>query len=263
MLAVIAGEGALPSLVAQAQSERPLICGVQGFFAEGLEFDLIFRLETIGSLMRDLKTRGVREICLCGAIRRLRFNSGLTDHETRPLVPLIEQALAGGDDGALRILIQLLETQGFVVRAAQDLAPDLLVSQGILSSRQPDEAMCLDAARGFDVLRALAPLDLGQACVVGSGQVWGIETAGGTDHLIGSLPGRAKEANAVLIKGLKRGQDTRADMPTIGPETIASLAHAGLAGLVIQAGAVLVLRREKTIKAADDAGIVLWSRAID
>ena len=170
------------------------------------------------------------------------------------------QAMGAGDDGALRAVMKLLEDQGFVVRAAHEMASGLLAPDGVLTSAQPDDAMRADVVRADAVLDALSALDVGQGCVVGAGQVWGIEAIGGTDHLLTTLPANVRDANPVLVKRPKTGQDLRADMPTVGPGTIDALVRAGLRGLVVDAGAVIMLEREETLARAEAAGLVLWSR---
>ncbi len=144
--------------------------------------------------------------------------------------------------------------------AAHELAPEILAPEGRLSAAPVSDGMQADIARADAVLAALAPLDVGQGCVVGRGQVWGIETAGGTDHMLRSLPEAVRGVGAVLVKAPKRGQDLRADMPVVGPETVAAAVAAGLAGLVIEAGRVILMEPEETIRRADAAGFVLWSR---
>lgn len=263
MLALIAGRGGLPARIAQGVAEAPLVCALQGFEPEGLAPDLTFRLEQIGSLLVDLHERGVTDVCFCGGIERPPVDPTAIDAATLPLVPTLMAAIAAGDDGALRAVIGIFEDDDFVVRAAHELVPDLLVPEGVLSAAQPDAQMTSDMARGSEVLAVLAPLDVGQGCVVGAGQIWGIETSGGTDHMLRTLPEGAARARAVLVKGPKRGQDLRVDMPTIGPDTVQMLAEAGLAGLIVEAGRVILLEPEATVAAADAAGLVLWSRLPD
>jgi DUF1009 family protein len=65
----------------------------------------------------------------------------------------------------------------------------------------------------------------------------------------------------LLYKAPKPGQDMRADMPSIGPETIHRVATAGLGGIAWEAGRVIVLQREETVARAELAGLFLWSRA--
>ena len=61
----------------------------------------------------------------------------------------------------------------------------------------------------------------------------------------------------VLVKLVKPGQDRRADLPTIGPETVRAAAVAGLRGIAFAAGATLLAERATTIDAADRAGLFL------
>lgn len=263
MLALVAGRGGLPARVAAAQAQKPLVCVLDGFEPDGLATDIGFRLEHLGTLLRQLSDRGVSEVCFCGAIERPPVDPTALDAATLPLVPVMMKAMAAGDDGALRAVLQIFESHGFVVRAAHELVPDILVPEGVLSAAAPDEQMTADMTRGSEVLAALATLDVGQACVVGGGQVWGIETLGGTDHMLETLPAGAAKARAVLIKGPKQGQDRRVDLPTIGPGTITASATAGLAGVVVEAGGVILLEPEATLAAADAAGLVLWARTPD
>lgn len=263
MLALVSGRGKLPASVVASQQDKPLICVLEGFSPDGLEADITFRLEHLGTLIAEMKSRGVTDVCFCGAIERPQFDPARLDSATLPLVPLMMKAMGAGDDGALRAVMALFEDQGFTIRAAHELAPEILAPEGVLGTIEPEEAMKNDVARADAVLAALAPLDVGQGCVVGGGQVWGIETIGGTDHMLATLPSKVRKARAVLVKSPKAGQDDRADMPTVGPDTIAACAAAGLAGLVIEAGHVILLEPERTRAAADEAGLVLWSRTAD
>ncbi|MFD2739368.1 LpxI family protein [Sulfitobacter aestuarii] len=262
-LALIAGQGDLPAALAAAQAVPPLVCAYEGAAPEGLVPDLDFRLETLGSLLVELKARGVREVCLCGAISRPRLDPSRLDAATAPLVPLFQKALAAGDNGALLVIRQIFEEAGFILRGADTLLPDLLSLAGVLSKRQPDDQMRRDAVRGAAVLDGLAALDIGQCCVIGRAQVLGVETMGGTDHLLATLPAPARDSAAILCKGPKKGQIREIDLPTIGPGTIRAAHRAGLAGIVVAAGDVIILERDRCVALADEYGLVLWSRPGD
>ena len=259
-LALICGTGDLPRKVAEAQAEPPFICVLEGFAPEALEADVTFRLETLGSLLVRLGHEGVTEVCFCGAIERPSFDPTKLDEHTAPLVPIMAKALQAGDDGALRAVAGLFEETGFTVRAAHDLAPDLIAPAGVLSEAWPDAQMRRDAALGMNILAALAPYDVSQACVVGNGQLLGLETVTGTDVLLQSVPDVAARPAGILVKGPKIGQDDRLDKPTVGPETVAQVVKAGLRGIVVDAGDVILLERAAVVAACDTAGLVLWSR---
>jgi DUF1009 family protein len=50
-------------------------------------------------------------------------------------------------------------------------------------------------------------------------------------------------------------------MPTIGPETVRKAAEAGLAGIAVAAGRVLIAERAATIAAADAQNLFLVGQA--
>lgn len=259
-LALVAGRGRLPREVYDAQQVPPLVCGYEGMLPDFVTADLSFRLETLGTLLVDLGERGITQVCFCGAMARPVLDPSKLDAETMPLVPLFQKALAAGDNGALKILKEIFEQTGFAVVGADALLPDLVAPAGVLSEKWPDAQMRRDAARGEAVLAGMAPLDIGQACVIGGEQVLGVEAMGGTDHLLASLPAAVRDSNAILCKGPKDGQIREIDMPTIGPRTIEAAYQAGLAGVVVDAGDVIILEAERCAALADEYGLVLWSR---
>jgi DUF1009 family protein len=61
----------------------------------------------------------------------------------------------------------------------------------------------------------------------------------------------------VLVKTPKPGQERRVDLPTIVPETLRKAAEAGLAGVAVAAGRVLMTEPAATITAADQHGLFL------
>ncbi len=96
-------------------------------------------------------------------------------------------AMAQGDDGALREVIAILEEAGLAVRAAHEIAPELLPAPGVLTRARPTAAHLRDIARAEAAHAALAAADIGQACVVRDGQVVALEAAPGTDWMLASL----------------------------------------------------------------------------
>jgi DUF1009 family protein len=61
----------------------------------------------------------------------------------------------------------------------------------------------------------------------------------------------------VLVKSVKPGQDRRADLPTIGPDTISHAAAAGLRGVAYDATGTILAEREACIARADELGLFL------
>lgn len=267
MLALIAGSGLLPAALVAELDTPPLICALDGYAPKDVAVDLTFRIETLGSLLLQLRAKGVTGVCMAGAIDRPAIDPTKIDAATMPLVPVMQQALAAGDDGALRAVITIFEQAGFTVHAAHELAPDLLPDAGCATQAQPDKPGHQDAARGQQIVDAMAIADVGQCCAVAKGQALSIETVFGTDWMLQSLQQRPDGSNGtvggVFYKAPKTGQDRRTDLPTIGPDTVQRVADAHLDGLVVEAGGVMVLDLPQVIAECDRLDLFLWVRERD
>ncbi|MEO0381870.1 MAG: LpxI family protein, partial [Pseudomonadota bacterium] len=170
-LALIAGRGALPGAVAQAQARVPLIASLQGNAPDGLDIDLTFRIEKLGTFFGQLKAKEVREVCFCGAVTRPEIDPAEIDARTAPMIPTLAAAAAGGEDSALRAILALFEEVGFVVRAAHDLAPSLLPTRGMLTQTVPQSDLADQISLAETVKAEQGAQDLGQACVIRNGDV--------------------------------------------------------------------------------------------
>ncbi len=259
-LALLAGTGALPGEIAARRSDA-LICEMAGVpvAVPSEHARLGYRIETLGTLLTELQSRGVTEICLAGAMTRPEIDPGLIDAATAPLVPRLVAAMGQGDDRTLRAVMELLEEQGFTLRAAHVIAPDLLPEAGVLGQHPPSVAHDSDSLRAEAVHRAVSVADVGQACVVRGGLCIAVEALPGTDWMLDSLSG-GEAAGGLLFKAPKPGQDRRADLPVIGPDTVRRAAAAGLSAIVVEAQGVMLLGRAETIALADHHGIALWVR---
>ena len=261
MLALIAGSGQLPRHVSKAAAPA-VICELLQF-PSGLPGAEPIRIEHLGSVIADLKSRGITEVCLAGAIGRPPLDPSAIDAATMPLVPQMMMALRSGDDAALRAVLAFFEEAGLRIAGAHELAPDLLPKAGIPTAAQPRDRDRSDAARGAAIMAAMGAADVGQSCVIAGGQAIALEAAGGTDWMLASIAGDRRPEGAsggVLYKAPKPLQDRRVDLPVIGPETVAGVKAAGLSGVVIASGGVMVLDLEMTIAAADACGLFLWVR---
>jgi len=126
------------------------------------------------------------------------------------------------------------------------------------SARPPSDEEWRDIRRGFAVARLMAEASVGQTVVVRRGAVSAVEAIEGTTEAIRrgttlSGPG------AVVVKAVAPGHDFRFDTPAIGTETVEAAIAGGASALAIEAGRVLILDREATIRRADAAGLALVS----
>lgn len=299
-LALIAGQGGLPPQLVRvllARGEVPVVCEIEQFPSDvkGEVPRLGFRLETLGTFIATAKEIGVTRICMAGAMRRPPIDPSQIDAATMPLVPKVQAALStSGDDSTLRIFTEIFEEAGIEVIGAADIDPSLLPPEG-LTGTLPD-GVEQDTAVAEAALAELAAADAGQAVVVRGGKVIAREDARGTDAMLSDLcpetpdygvshdpfemmgdmldsvadwlSGPVAEARAaedtsdggLLYKAPKPGQELRVDMPLIGLGTVMRAAEAGLAGIVIEAGGVMLLDPEGVAEVLRAQGMFLWVR---
>jgi DUF1009 family protein len=266
-LGLIAGGGSLPVEIAEhcQRSGRPLfVIRLKGFAGAGLEpfAGAEVGLAELGKCFKALKRAGCEAVCLAGQVNRPDFSSLMPDLRGLAALPAAIAAAGKGDDALLRMLVGEFEKEGFAVEGAHEVMDDLGLGEGLLGHIAPGPDDAADIAKAMDVARAVGRLDAGQAAVVCRGLVLALEAAEGTDALltrVAELPealrGRPGAPAGVLAKAPKPAQETRVDLPTIGPATVHAAARAGLAGIVGEAGRLLVLDRDGVIALADELGV--------
>ncbi|WP_163266676.1 LpxI family protein [Chelativorans alearense] len=270
-IAIIAGSGRLPQDIVEGlfdAGHRPLVAAIEGEaeFSEAPErYDLLrVPAQRLGLLMPELKRHGVTHLVLAGGvaarppIRSLRVHPRFLLH-----LPRLLTAYARGDDALLRMLVGYVEANGIRVVGAHELVPDLLAPEGLLSKAKPARGDEKDIAAALAAARAIGRLDIGQAAIAIGGRAVALEGIEGTDGLLartkelrshGRLAGKGR---GVLVKCAKPGQEARADLPTIGPQTVTAAHGAGLAGIAVEAEVSFILDCAETVRLADLHGLFL------
>ena len=262
-LAILAGSGVLPTLVAQAHPQA-MFCGFQhlSYDRPAHAIDL-FSLERLGALFDSLRAAGVTRVVLAGAMQRPAFDPELFDVFTRAIIPDLSKAMRQGDDFLLRFVIGLFENQGFDVVGVDQLIPEITAEPGLILGKM-NRDYTDEVQKADHVLKSLAAVDVGQGVVVEAGQLLAIETLQGTDFMLNTVANTAaalrNRERGIFVKRPKAGQDLRADMPAIGVDTLSHVAAAGLAGIVITPGKVLLLEREKLAQRCSELTIFLHAR---
>lgn len=222
----------------------------------------------LGKCIKLLKREGCRSICLAGVVKRPDFKSLRPDLRGLKALPGAIAAARTGDDGLLRFLLTEFESEGFRVEGAHEVTGGLVLREGSLGAVGPTDEHRPDIERGLHVAREIGRLDIGQGCVVVRGLVLAVEAQEGTDGMLrrcAELPatvrGTPEAPFGVLAKAPKPIQERRVDLPTIGLATVHRAAKAGLAGIVGEAGGLLVLDRAAVIEAADELGLFIYGVA--
>ena len=255
-IAILSGRGILPHELSQSNPDALVV----SFEGVGIDFEpknlFEAQFEKAGALFKALQKNDVTKVCLAGAMSRPKIKMSKLDLKTMKLLPTIQKAIASSDGGTMSIVRALLEAEGFEVIGAHEICPDMLAGVGALGAIKPKDDRGLE--RALSIHADMAKNDVGQALVMRWGQCLAVESLPGTAAMLKFVADNsddAREAEGYLYKNSKAGQDIRLDMASIGPDTIDQVVQAGLAGIYLGAGKVLMLGREELIARADKAGV--------
>ncbi|MDR2681873.1 MAG: UDP-2,3-diacylglucosamine diphosphatase LpxI [Holosporaceae bacterium] len=268
-IGIICGSGCYPRLVAQAcaakgvefcllflkgcasdlKSETSGFCSQEMFSANSAVPSLSVGLGEIAKALDFFHRNGVTEIIFAGSVKRPNFHEISLDKKGASWLLKLGKTIFAGDDALLKKISELLEQEGFKIRAGTDLLGDVFVQNEVLSFRRPSESDYADIGRGLEVARAIGNLDIGQAVIVCDGLVLGVECVEGTDVLIERCaPLRKTGTGGILVKASKPQQDYRLDLPTIGPKTIVALGRHHFSGVAVEAGKCIVIDKKSVIE---------------
>lgn len=260
-LGILAGGGSVPDEVAAAAVARgwPVhVVAIDGEADGSFTGVPITRVNwgQIGRMLRAFQENGVTHLVIVGRVSRPDLTRLKPDFGLVRAIPSILRIMAsGGDDGVLRGVVRFFEGHGLRVVGPADVAPDLAISRGPIGRHSPGADDEVDIAKGLAIVRVLGPFDVGQSVVVRHGTVAAIEGAEGTDRMLARVTVPEPGRQGVLVKRPKPHQDMRVDMPAIGPDTVSNAAKAGLAGIAVLAGQVLVTQRQELEKRAETEGL--------
>ncbi|XHB99167.1 UDP-2,3-diacylglucosamine diphosphatase LpxI [Nitratireductor sp. ac15] len=270
-IAVVAGSGALPRDVVRTLvkgGHRPIVIAIEGeadwLGGENVAgFDLWpAPAERLALFLPKLQRAGVTHLVLAGGVSRrppiLKVRLGWDIFRA---LPKLVTAYAKGDDGLLRAVIAYIESRGIRVLGAHEIAPELLAPEGVMTRISPKASDRMDLQAAYEAARVIGSLDIGQAAIAVGGRAVALEGIEGTAGLLERMQGMrnhgrlAGKTGGALVKCAKPDQEKRADMPTIGPDTIRAAHAAGLAGVGVEAGRSLILDYATTVRLADEHGL--------
>jgi DUF1009 family protein len=214
------------------------------------------RIEAMGPVVEALLREGASAVAFSGKFwMGDLLTAGPPDAVHARMASHAGALLDGNITGAIEATLTGL---GIALLDQRQFLGDWLGAARTWSAREPTEAEWSDIRRGVEVARVMAQASVGQTVVVRRGAVGAVEAIEGTTEAI--RRGTALSGpGAVIVKGVAPGHDFRFDVPGIGPDTLEAAATGGASALAIQAGSVLILEREETIRRADKAGMALVS----
>jgi len=282
-LGLIAGNGRFPFLLLDAARAEGLAVAVVAIREEAdAEIDeraakddkITVHWLSLGELSKLIEVfhkEGVTRAVMAGQVKHKQIFSSI-----RPdwrLAKLILNLRTRSTDMLLGAVAKVLEDEGIELMSSTAFLEPLLVEEGVLTKRAPDEEERKNIEYGLGVALAVAGFDIGQTVVVAAQACVAVEAMEGTDaaveragRLMASLKdeGTTEEDGATtlerrltVVKVAKPKQDMRFDVPVIGIRTVETMVAAGASCLSVEAGRTLLFDRTALMKRADEAGIAI------
>ncbi|MBN2138820.1 MAG: UDP-2,3-diacylglucosamine diphosphatase LpxI [Sedimentisphaerales bacterium] len=273
MLGLIAGGGRLPFLVAAGAKRAGLrvICVGLSDSAEpslAREVDVFCKAGVArpGAWIRKLKKHGVTAAIMVGRVAKEKLYTPwrivryIPDwrairiyywrlHGKSKLSPMLLGALA--DE---------LASGGIILENSTMYCKEHLATEGVMTAKATRPSLQSNVDFGWDMVRKLADLGIGQAIAVKECEVVAVEALEGTAAMIKRAGTLCKSGGWILLKASKPDQDMRLDVPCVGPDTIRSLAENGSKCLVIEAGKTIIIDKPETISLANKLGIAILGK---
>ena len=215
-----------------------------------------FKIGNIGKIFKKLHLEKITHIVLCGGISRPKLYEMKFDFKG---LNIMSKIAFKGDDGALKILSEEIENEGFNIISANHFLEKSFSPKGHFAGPKPFSTFQKEIKRGYGVLKSLSKSDVGQSVVIQNGLILAVEAIEGTDEMI-KRAGKLKFSGLgpILVKAPKINQDMRFDQPVIGEKTIDYAYKSGFSGIACKHKNVLIINLEKVIKLAEKRQITLF-----
>ncbi len=270
ILGLIAGEGRLPFLVAAGAKQAGLkvVCaGLAGSVKPSLadEVDVFYNVAIArpGSWMRKLRRHGVTSTIMVGRVSKDRIFTPwrilryLPDWRALKIWYWTLRKENKQNDTLLRAIAEELASGGIILENSTMYCKEHLAGKGLMTKNEPPSSVKDDVEFGWQIVKKLGELDIGQAIAVKEKTVIAVEAIEGTASMIERAGQLCKSGGWTLIKAAKPNQDMRFDVPCVGLDTIRSMAKYGGKCLVIEAGKTIIIDKPETLKLADELGIAV------
>ncbi len=262
VIGLIAGNGRFPLLFAEAarrQGIKVIVAASKGdaslfihFIADEVRW---FSPGQFSDFFAFFRQRGVKFVLMAGQINPdVLFNKHMpADTEYKALFAALADRRC---DTIFSAMADRLKAEGMELLDSTLLLKEYLAPRGTLTRRAPGVTELADIEFGREIAKYIGGIDIGQTVVVRGKAICAIEAMEGTDRCI-LRGGRIAREGAVVVKMSKPKQDSRFDVPVIGPRTVQMMVRCRAAVLAVEAGKTLVIDRDKVVALANKNNISL------
>ena len=263
VMAIIAGRGNLPLLIIEECQKKQqkfvlLLLASENYVTDYSQYQPIYiTYGEVEKLLAIFATHQVKQLVMAGAVNKPAFSQLKVDKTGSFLLAKILANKILGDDAVLKTVINFFSQHHIEVLKIGQVLDCLANKLGVLTVNQPSAENMLDIELGKTAIKHFSNFDVGQAVAVAQKQIIAVEAVEGTYAMIVRCQNLDIGYNkqAILVKMAKQKQSQKADLPTIGLDTIANLAKAGFVGLAIEFNKTIILQKHETIELANRLGL--------
>jgi len=209
-----------------------------------------------GKIIEIIKEKKCNKVLFAGIIDKPKISSLKLDLKGIYYIPRIIKAAKLGDAAILKELIKILAEHKIKVIKLNFFNPELTLSKGNYTKLEPNKFEVLDIKKGILYLNKLNAHNHTQGIVVRNNSVIAKETSKGTKKMLQTIK-RPKNSEGILIKFPKKKQDLRADLPTIGLDTLRDCKKVGIKGILLKSKKNIILDKNKSIRFANNNKIFI------
>ena len=209
-----------------------------------------------GKILSVIKENHCNKVLFAGKIIKPKISSLKLDFKGLYYIPRIIKASKLGDAAILKELIKILSEHKIKVIKSNFYNPELTLSKGNYTKIKPSKKELIEIKKGIDSLNNLNAHNHTQALIIRNNSIIAKENSKGTKKMIQSIV-KVKNNKGVLIKFPKKKQDLRADLPTIGLDTLKDCKRANLKGIVLKSNQNIFMDKIKCISFADNNRIFI------
>ncbi|MGE4385517.1 MAG: LpxI family protein [Endomicrobiaceae bacterium] len=260
-IGLIAGNGRFPFLVAEEikkQGDRVITVALKeeaDLDIEKVSDETVWL--SVGKLQKIIDTfkeRNVTTAVMVGQVKHAKIYSAISmDFRA---IKLMGSLLNKKADTILGSVVKEFEKDGICFLPSHLYLKHLLAEKGLIAGKKLTSDENKDAEFGFKIAKGIAGFDIGQTVVVKDKSVLAVESIEGTDECI-KRAYRLGGENAIVVKVAKPNQDFRFDVPVIGTNTVRTLKENKIRAMIVEAGATLILDKEKVLKQAQSAEVTI------
>ena len=209
-----------------------------------------------GKILSLIKEKKCKKVLFAGKIDKPKILNLKFDVKGIYYFPRIIKASKLGDAAILKELIKILDENKIKVIKSNFYNPELTLSKGNFGKKKPSKLDQVSIKKGIKALNHLNAHNHVQGLIIKDNVVIKKETSKGTKKMLQSI-NRIKNSGGILIKFPKRKQDLRADLPTVGLDTLKDCKKGNLKGIVLKSKQNIFIDKNKCISFANKNNILI------